>query len=206
MDTSHDHSSNTLDFLLGDGIKLPVPTDHDFAQLLFTVAKDLHAHGILADMIGNHRLDSAGNYLFNRGLSSNKQIGELYMQQVRARQAFTAYRREVTQFRSHFFIACSRKEAYWLLVEDISSNADATRYTLLDVDTMASCFADYAHYASPIGLQILNNLVICLSDEIKTRREKLELMTESFVSLKVMNQRIKSANTTAHTQGTGIEG
>lgn len=210
MDTSVDYSSNTLDFLLGDGTKLPIPTDHDLAHLLFSVAKELHAQRILADMIGNHPLDSVSNYLFSRALFSNRQIAELHMQQVRARQAFTAYRRESgeqdTQIRSHFFIACSRKEAYWLLVEDTSPKSDVNKYTILDVDTMASCFADYAHYASPIGLQIMNNLVIRLHEEIITRREKLERMTESFVSLKVTTQRIQSAHTTPRTQGTGIEG
>ena len=210
MDTSVDYSSNTLDFLLGDGTKLPIPTDQDISHLLFAVAKELHAQGILADMIGNHPLDSVSNFLFSRALNDNRQIRELYIQQVRARQAFTAYRRESaeqgTQIRSQFFIACSRKEAYWLLVEDTSPSSDVIKYTLLDVDTMASCFADYAHYASPIGSQIMNNLVICLKDKIEARRKKLEQMTESYISLKVMNRRIQSAHTTPRTQGTGIEG
>lgn len=214
MDTSVDYVSPTLDFMLGQGTNFPVPTNADFANLLFSVLDNLHRRCMLADIIGNHTQKHTCNYSLERAITEKARETKLYPAIVRAKEVYKTYRTdksglEPVATESYLYIACTRTDPYWLLVDKVQAKHDEEQryvFTQLDAGSMAEFFSHYGHYADHIGLHVLRQLVSIVNQRSDDWSDKQRRLHEAAVFLNSTSNLAASACTTPRTSGDGFEG
>lgn len=215
MDTSTDRITPTLDFLLEQGINSPMPADEYFARLLFSVLDDLKKNNTLADIIGNHPLEAFDNSKLKQALQVESRRTKLYPAAVRAKEIYSTRRMDGdaisgrTAIDSHVYIACSRTNAYWLLVDGCmpdSNFTDTYKFTQLDSRSMMEFFSNYHEYADHIGLHILRELIKLAHQQTRDWSEKQRRLEESVTFLNFTSQCVKVACTKPRMSGDGVEG
>jgi hypothetical protein len=213
MDTSVDHTSSTVDFILGQGVNFPKPTDKDFACILFSALDELHRSCTLADIIGNHTQDHTCNYSLDRALAEKARESKLYAAKVRAKEIYKTSRTDKSSqdpvaTTSSIYIACTRMDAYWLLVDRVETEHDGNQryiFTQLDVDSMTEFFSHFKQYADHIGLQILRELSYAAHRKLEDWKEKQQRLEGAAMFLSSTSKRATSACVTPRTSGSGME-
>lgn len=213
MDTSVDHASSTVDFVLGQGINFPRPTDNDFARILFSVLEELHRSCTLADVIGNYTQDHTCNYELERALAEKARESNLYAAKVRAKEIYKTSRvnrsvPEPISTESTIYVACTRTDSYWLLVDRIETRHEGSeRYVLtqLDVDSMTELFSHFSQYADHIGLQILRELTYAANHRLDSWKEKQRRLEGATGYLTTVIKTATSACKTPRISGDGVE-
>jgi hypothetical protein len=208
MDTSRDYNSPTLDFLLGNGANLPVPADRDLAKLLFVTINNLMEQGILADVIGNRPPEASENYKLAWALDMVPDDSKSHLKTLRAREILTTNciddaDHSATIGHDYLYVACTRSEALWLVV---SARSGTHRLSQLTVESMVDFFSYRTHWATHIGLRILDNLTKVMQDRTVSWQEKASRIERSATSLYHMSERINSAFIIPRTSGDGFEG
>jgi hypothetical protein len=208
MDTSRDYNSPTLDFLLGNGANLPVPADKDLAVLLFVTVNGLMEQGILADIIGNRPPEAGENYKLAWALDVVPDDSKSHLKTLRARQLLTTNCIDDADHSAaighdYLYVACTRSEALWLVVSDRNGTY---RLSQLSVDSMVDFFSYHTHWATHVGLRILDNLIKIMRDRTTSWQEKASRIEGSTTSLNHMSKRISSAFIIPRTSGDGFEG
>lgn len=215
MDTSTDRITPTLDFLLEQGINSAAPADEYFARLLFSVLNDLKKNNTLADIIGNHPLEAFDNSRLKQALQVESRRTKLYPDAIRAKEIYSTRRVEVNAIfgraviESYLYIACSRTDAYWLLVDSYASDsniADTYEFTQLNTRSMMDFFSSYYEYADHIGLHILRELIKLAHQQTRDWSEKQRRLEESVTFLSFTSQCVTLACAKPRTSGDGIEG
>lgn len=213
MDTSVDHASSTVDFVLGRGINFPKLTDKDFARILFSTLDELHHSCTLADIIGNHTQDHTCNYKLERALAEKSRESNQYPAKVRAKEIYKTSRTdkscmEPIDTESTIYIACTRTDAYWLLVDRIETrHAGNERYVFaqLDVDSMTEFFSHFRQYADHVGLRILRELTYVANQQLGDWKEKQQRLEGATTFLSSTSKRAASACITPRISGDGME-
>ena len=209
MDTSFDQTSPTLDFMLGNGINLPKPTDEDMARLLFATVVNLHEQGYLADIIGNHPVDASENHRLDWALRTEQNAHMSYLRKYRAKEIRSTVWNSplepwITLEENYLYLTCSPNHAAWvLLTESVGKPIVVSQLT---AESMAKFFVDYRDWAQHIGLHILNKLYQLTIEQADRWEEKVRRMKKCTTALEDMNERVRSAFTEPRTSGTGFEG
>jgi hypothetical protein len=215
MDTSVDRITPTLDFLLEQGINPTMPTDEYFARLLFSVLDDLKKNSTLADIIGNRPLEAFYNSKLKWAVRAESHKTSLYPDTIRAKEIYSTRRAIVDAISgrafiySYVYIACSRTDAYWLLVDRRLSDIDTDgrfEFTQLDSRSMVEFFSNYHEYADHIGLQILRELIKLTHQQTHDWSKKQRRLEQAATLLDFTSQCVALACAKPRTSGDGIEG
>lgn len=208
MDTS---SFTTLDFMLGQGINLPAPTDLEFAKLLEIVALRLQPYA--SNLIGNKPYNTNENWMLKEVIESLTPVDATFYKELRAvmLKAFpTRYGNDLSRAGHHYlYIACSRNRVYWLQVDRLDKlQALKPKMTVRVMDETAwlELFSEYSDYAVHIAIQLIRKLAVLADTERMNYLTKACQLDDACAALERIAADARSACDIPRRGGDGIEG
>jgi hypothetical protein len=177
VDTSHDFNSQTVNFLLGEGMNIPLPTYEDYARVLIALSEELKDRNLLSDIIGNR--PPGDNTVLQQGialLSDEAQLDyEHSWDKLRARNILS-----LSQYENHalcgalMYLGQVRGRIVWLFIKGRAQTV--TECVELDTSTNAKVFSDHHDWSMPdvnVGQLALRTLKQETEIEVDRKREKL---------------------------------
>lgn len=177
VDTSRDFNSQTVNFLMGEGVNISLPTYEDYAQVLIRLGGELDNRQLLSDIIGNRPVSD--NALLQQGIALLSNEARLTYEhpwdKLRARNVLSLSRYEDNVLcGALIYLGQVRGRVVWLFIKGRAQTV--TECAELDANAMAKVFADHQDWSFPdvnVGQLAVRTLRQEIEIEVSRKREKL---------------------------------
>lgn len=216
MDTSRDFNSLTLDFMLGEGVRLPAPTHDDYAHALVTLGRELNRRNLLSDIIGNR--PAANDPHLTRGIDGMPdEKRDEYGSRLEKLRAISIVNLDSGSGEEHagmsIYLGHVNSRVVWMFLKGhayrSSRQGEIIECTELDAKSMARVFSDYEEWVVPhsVGQLTLHGLANHIEREVHRKRTRLSKLASGSDLVKSVIEREQSAGRNCHDRnGDGIEG